>query len=663
MSILSDRQIKNLSARPTHLRLRTGCELEWISQPYSDEEVELIKRADAIQWQHDRIREFDPEIHQHQSMIEPFVPHQVREENNKKIVSYGLSSYGYDIRIAPEFKIFTNINSTVIDPLDFDENSFVDFEGNVCIIPPNSFVLARSIEYFRMPKNVTGIVLAKSTYARTGMSCFTGETRIALVDGTSISFEEMIPRYNAGERFFGYSVNGAGNIVVAELTLPKMYREDKVLEVTLDNGEIIRATADHKFMLNDGTYVEAKDLTEGISLMPLYRVVARGYEAVIQPGSFQPISTHVLADAWNIQNGVYEAGDNEHRHHIDGNRRNNVPTNIERKDADAHIREHNIENWQNPDWRNRVTRAISESHHERMKDPVKRTQFLEQCQNAAFSLWNSERTFAQRERILNVLRRTHLLLTPEQKQERDDRFRQYMLQDHVREESSRRLKALWEDPDYRAAKIEQTRNLNIRSEITEAEVQRALETAGTIRGAAKLLNCDRTVFKRFAQTLLNFKEKVKLSELSTQKVLDTIKNSLNISEAAEKLGISVKALLTFKDAIKTHYGTSVESNHKVVSVREVEGVHKTYCLTVPEHGNFALEAGVFVKNCLATPLEAGWEGHITLEYANSTPLPMKLYANQGAAQVLFFEGEPCMTTYADRGGKYQGQTGITLPRG
>lgn len=171
MSILSDRQIKNLCATPTHFRLRTGQELEWIAPPYSDEEIALVKRASDIQWQHDQVREFDPMVREHLSMIDPFVPHQVREEDNKKIVSYGLSSYGYDIRIAPEFKIFTNINSTVIDPLDFDENSFVDFEGDVCIIPPNSFVLARSIEYFRMPKNVTGIVLAKSTYARTGMSC------------------------------------------------------------------------------------------------------------------------------------------------------------------------------------------------------------------------------------------------------------------------------------------------------------------------------------------------------------------------------------------------------------------------------------------------------------------------------------------------------------
>jgi dCTP deaminase len=102
-------------------------------------------------------------------IIEPFVSHQVREENGKKIISYGLSSYGYDIRCADEFKVFTNINTAMIDPKNFDENAFVDFTGEVCIIPPNSFALARSLEFFRMPNDVLGICLGKSTLARCGL--------------------------------------------------------------------------------------------------------------------------------------------------------------------------------------------------------------------------------------------------------------------------------------------------------------------------------------------------------------------------------------------------------------------------------------------------------------------------------------------------------------
>ena len=102
-------------------------------------------------------------------MIEPFEPRQVRESDGRRIISFGTSSYGYDIRCADEFKVFTNINSTIVDPKNFDSNSFVDVKSDVCIIPPNSFALARTIEYFRIPRNVLTVCLGKSTYARCGI--------------------------------------------------------------------------------------------------------------------------------------------------------------------------------------------------------------------------------------------------------------------------------------------------------------------------------------------------------------------------------------------------------------------------------------------------------------------------------------------------------------
>jgi len=102
-------------------------------------------------------------------MIEPFAESQVREGQNGKIVSYGTSSYGYDARCANEFKVFTNINSTIVDPKNFDQNSFVDVMSDVCIIPPNSFALGRTVEYFRIPRNILTICLGKSTYARCGI--------------------------------------------------------------------------------------------------------------------------------------------------------------------------------------------------------------------------------------------------------------------------------------------------------------------------------------------------------------------------------------------------------------------------------------------------------------------------------------------------------------
>lgn len=109
------------------------------------------------------------EMAEKHGMIEPFAPQQVRSERGNRLISYGTSSYGYDVRCANEFKVFTNINSTIVDPKSFDERSFVNIESDVCIIPPNSFALARTIEYFRIPRKVLTICLGKSTYARCGI--------------------------------------------------------------------------------------------------------------------------------------------------------------------------------------------------------------------------------------------------------------------------------------------------------------------------------------------------------------------------------------------------------------------------------------------------------------------------------------------------------------
>ena len=100
-----------------------------------------------------------------QRMIEPFVEHQISDG----VISYGVSSYGYDIRVADEFKIFTNVHSAIVDPKAFNPDSMVDYKGDICIIPPNSFALARTVEYFRIPRSVLTVCLGKSTYARCGL--------------------------------------------------------------------------------------------------------------------------------------------------------------------------------------------------------------------------------------------------------------------------------------------------------------------------------------------------------------------------------------------------------------------------------------------------------------------------------------------------------------
>jgi dCTP deaminase len=546
-------------------------------------------------------------------MIEPFEYSQVREANGQKIVSYGTSSYGYDVRCSNEFKIFTNINSTIVDPKRFDAGSFVDFSGDVCIVPPNSFALASTVEYFRIPRNVLVMCLGKSTYAR----CFRGDTRVALVDGTSATLEDMARRADSGELFWGYSIGPHGRVVVSLLDAPRFIGRDALIEIELDNGEVISATPDHEFMLRDGRTLPAEMLRPGQSLMPLYRELVRGYESVYQPLNGHLIATHRLADEWNLRGGFYADTPGTHRHHIDFDRRNNRPTNIERMAAADHIRLHNDDTYGEGFDRLAHGEAIRDSLTRRRVDPQWRAQFSDaQCERAR-KFW-ADPAYAAIRSALCAMRRNPSDATRE-------RHRQAMLARYrdvdQRLQQGSRSAAAWarDDGSRRSHQAEIGRAIRIRSEIDADLVRATLNQVGSLRGAARVLNCDRSVFRRFPETVAQFR------------------------------------------------GTRPGRNHKVAEIRELAGDHDVYCLTVPEAGNFALEAGVFVRNCgiivNVTPLEPEWEGHVTLEFSNTTPLPAKIYANEGVAQMIFFEAdEVCETSYKDRGGKYQGQHGVTLPK-
>ena len=549
-------------------------------------------------------------------MIEPFESGQVRESGGHKIVSYGTSSYGYDVRCSDEFKIFTNVHSTVVDPKRFDEKSFVDFKGDVCIIPPNSFALARTIEYFRIPRNVLTCCLGKSTYAR----CFSADTRVALVDGTAPTLEQMARRHDAGEVFWGYSIGPHGRLIVTLLDAPRFIGRDALIELELDSGEIIHSTADHLFMRRNGLMAAAETLRPSDSLMPLYREPQRGYEMVYQPLSGHLFPTHRLADEWNLRNDIYADLPGSHRHHIDFDRRNNRPTNIERMPAQEHIRLHNAESYGDDFDPQAHGAAIRDSLSRRSLDPQWRERFASAQAERATRFWRDERYESIRRQVMearrnpsDATREALRVATLARYADPTERVRHSQL-----------MRRAWahDDGARRRAQAETARRINLRAEITPERVRAAPDETGSIRGAARLVQCDRSVFRRFPDVIAHF---------------------VGRPEAGRY------------------------RNHKVARVRELPGIHDVYCLTVPEAGNFALEAGAFVGNCgiivNVTPLEPEWEGHVTLEFSNTTPLPAKIYANEGVAQMLFFESdEVCETSYKDRGGKYQGQKGVTLPK-
>jgi deoxycytidine triphosphate deaminase len=540
--------------------------------------------------------------------IEPFA----EEAWRPGVISYGVSSYGYDVRVGRKFKVFTNVRCAVVDPKHFDPASFVDIEGDHCLIPPNSFALGETVEYLEIPRDTLGVCLGKSTYAR----CFRGDTRVALVDGSAPTLEEMARRAEAGEMFWGYSIGPYGRLMVTLLDAPRYVGRDSLQEVVLDTGESIFCTPDHQFLTRDGRMCEADRLRPGDALMPLYRQLFRGYEMAYQPlnGYFYP--THRLADDWNVRHGVYPDTPGTHRHHLDHDRRNNRPWNISRMESSEHIRYHNRISYGeefDPDEHSASIRAALAAL---MQDPEWCERYCLKQRERALSFWSEETYAAVRARVLEARQNPSDATHEAHRQATLRRFSDPA----ERERQSRLMKAAWakDDGGRRRSQAEVARAINLREEITADVVRAALEETGSIRGAARLLGCDRSVFRRFPEVLQAFR------------------------------------------------GGRVPRNHKVAAIRAVPGTHDVYCLTVPEAGNFALEAGVFVHNCgiivNVTPLEPEWRGKITIEISNTTPLPAKIYAGEGIAQILFFRAEAvCRTSYGDKRGKYQDQKGLTLP--
>ena len=181
--------------------------------------------------------------------------------------------------------------------------------------------------------------------------CFTGDTKVALASGRSITFEQLVDEHADGETHYCYTVGPDGKIEIQQVTNPRVTKRDaNLVRVTLDNGETIRCTPDHEFMLRDGSYCEAQHLGDGQSLMPLYRKLSNtdeekitidGYEMVKQPimRDFWEF-THLLADRYNLKRGRYTEGDGQHKHHVDFDKRNNRPDNIERLPKDEHMQLH-----------------------------------------------------------------------------------------------------------------------------------------------------------------------------------------------------------------------------------------------------------------------------------------------------------------------------------
>jgi deoxycytidine triphosphate deaminase len=582
-------------------------------------------------------------------MIEPFSPEQVRVSGGHKIVSYGTSSYGYDVRCADEFKIFTNINSTIVDPKSFDEKSFVDFKGPVCIIPPNSFALASTVEFFRIPRTVLVVCLGK---------CVTGDTRVVDAEtGAYVPITDM--RWGKSTLAFD---SGLGRLKAAKVSafVPQGRRE--VFELRTRAGLRIRATANHPFLKLNG-WVPLSDLRPGDRIaaardIPIFgKTTIPDWEASLlglmisegqcdTPGHSPTYTTADPAMVRLLTASIADSGlgvvtfkGNYGYRLVNRAGRGGVP---ERNRAHLWLQKYGLNVGAGE-------KFVPQSVFTAPENSVRL--FLQSLFSGDGCVYHSKagvfvEYYSKSRRLIEDVH--HLLL----------RFGVFSL---IREKTT----AI----GTRACRIQIS---------DKDQIRRFAERIGFTPGSLKQLKLESKVLPMIR------------AQPRRRSNFDTLpQEAWHLLRVAARVGgVSLHALnintsplqsVPFHAAVQVARATGDLYVSPLIDgplwdvVKQIEpaGEEEVFDISVPTLHNFYAN-GLIVHNstyarcgiiCNVTPLEPEWEGHVTLEFSNTTPLPAKIYANEGVAQMLFFESdEVCETSYKDRGGKYQGQRGVTLPK-
>lgn len=433
--------------------------------------------------------------------------------------------------------------------------------------------------------------------------CFTGDTGIALASGQSLTFEELVEAYENGETHYCYTVQDDGKIGLQQIERPRVTKEDAdLLEVTLDDGDTITCTPDHEFMLRDGTYCEAKDLGEGQSLMPLYRktsdpsqeeITIDGYEMVKQPfmREFWEF-THLLADRYNLERDEYEDDTGDHKHHIDFDKRNNRPDNIERLPRSDHLelhREH-AKKTLHTDEVQETLRELrqSEEFQTKMSKRMQQDETVELLRKQAKEQWDDE----EYEKYMREAWWDYYDNNPEYRERVHQRLteeaRKYWAKEEHRKEQSERVKQYYEDnPEAIEQRRKQAKEQWDDEELREWRSEKTKEQWTDQFREQRMEAYNQTYYQNtipFMKQILE--EEGNLENYSERRQAKNDPNVLTKETTIEKFFEDENELL---QAVQSH-------NHSVVSVESLDETADVYDIEVPGTHNFALEAGVFVHN-------------------------------------------------------------------
>ncbi len=587
-----------------------------------------------------------------EGMIEPFADKQV----SKGVISFGVSSYGYDMRIADEFEIFTNVHSVVVDPKNFSKRSFVNFKGKECIIPPNSFALGKSVEYFRIPRNVLCIVLGKSTYARAGIivnvtplePCYDKETEVLTKDGWK-KFEDL--------------------------------KNDEIVATLNKNGELEyqKISAKQKIPFN-GNLIGITGRNIDLLVTPSHMIYAKNrykdeFEFIRADEIYGKYNYELKRDAvWKGKRKKYFT----------------LPEVVKSLRFSVYYRT-----------RKRIIDALKNKSsdsgelYEKTNPEIKYREFYKILSDL-YKEGVIERKVAFKKRKVGANKTYIWSLRKEALKEIKDETTKPM---KILMNDWLRFFGIWiaEGSAYVSKKgyIVKIAAFGKNKKIIE-EWLKKLPFNYNITSTGFLINNKQLCLylTQFGHAPNKFipkeikslpKEQLKIF-LDAYMLGDGNEETLTFTTTSEKLANDLQEIILKcswaaiirrvpKEKFKSGNlkGRRIKPNYDIFKVRIAKKqvtpkIYKSsfskvpyndyvYDVTVPNHTLYVRRNG---KACWSSNC---WQGYVTVEISNTTPLPVKVYANEGIAQVLFLESdEECETSYADKKGKYQNQTGIWLPK-
>ncbi len=435
--------------------------------------------------------------------------------------------------------------------------------------------------------------------------CFHGDTLVALADGRNLSFKEIVQEQQTGQEHFCYTIRHDGTVGIEKILHPRITKHQaQVIKVTLDNGEQITCTPDHRFMLRDGSYKPASQITTADSLMPLYRklsntqesnITINGYEMVWNPKSDSWLFTHMLSDWHNRWQGTYQKTDGAHCHHIDFNKLNNNPINLQRMSAADHL----------------------DLHRKHVSKTLHRPEVIEKCRqihrSQEFRAAMSERMTQPDTRQILSEQAIAQWQNPEYKAFMLTQWQQfYALNHQYREENTTRLNLAqqkhWQDESNRQKQSERTSTYFIQH--PEARLERSIQAQQQWKDPV-LKEWRKQKTQEQWTPEFRVKRKAALHQTYYQKTIKALKDieqtngSIDLSAYYQhRLDTRDKSLLKFETFCDRYFDGSSEQaleavtkyNHRIVSIEPIEECFDVYDIEVPHTHNFALASGVFVHN-------------------------------------------------------------------